>query len=311
VEVSVRSRVLATSFIAAIALLACAAEPAPFGSGLGGGGDDDDQPPSDDVCERWNQDRQDLSEGAWSGSLETCDPGDVSADGRDNALRLLNLYRFLAGLPEVETDPTRDAKAQACGLIMHANNQLSHNPPDSWTCWSADGAEAAGNSNIATAPGVTAVDLYMVDPGNATTLGHRRWILSNGLGPVGLGSTSNASCMWVLGGSGGAGNDWTAFPTPGEFPFGAVGPSWTSIDETGWSVQSDAIDLSSAQVAITADGEDHPVTVVQLDPGYGSAQAIAIIPQGWTTQPDTIYHVEVTGVAAPIAYDVDVVDCAD
>jgi hypothetical protein len=211
----------------------------------------------------------------------------------------------------VTTDGVRDEKAQACALIMHANGALSHNPPQSWTCWSADGAEAAGSSNIASAPGVMAVDLYMVDPGNATTLGHRRWILSNGLGPVGLGSTGVASCMWVIGGSGVGGNEWTAFPPPGAFPFEAVGPSWTTIDETGWSVQSDTINLAGAQVSITADGDDKPVTVTGLAQGYGSAHAIAIRPQGWTTEPDTTYEVEITGIATPISYEVEVVDCTE
>jgi hypothetical protein len=293
---------------------ACAADVPGYPGGLDGygdGDDDDDSSQSDDVCDRWNEDREDLSEGAWSGAVETCDPGDISEEGRENALRVLNLYRFLADLPEVDNDAIRDEKAQACALIMHANGSLSHNPPQSWACWTADGAEAAGSSNIATAPGVMAVDLYMVDPGNSTTLGHRRWILSNGLGPVGLGSTNNSSCMWVLGGTGTGGHEWTAFPNPGAFPYGAVGSSWATIDDTGWSVQSDTINLAGAQVAITADGEDMPVAVSQLQAGYGSTYAISIIPQGWTTEPDTTYEVEVTGIATPISYEVDVVDCSE
>lgn len=295
----------------ALSLASCAAEAPMFPEGLDGDDDDSSQSDADEICDRWNDDRQDLSEGTWSGSLATCDPGDISADGRENALRLLDLYRFLADLPEVTTDGVLNEKAQACALIMHANGALSHNPPESWTCWSTDGAEAAGSSNIAGAPGVMAVDLYMIDPGNPTTLGHRRWILSNGLGPVGLGSTGVASCMWVLGGSGVGGHEWTAFPPPGAFPYEAVGASWTSIDETGWSVQSDSIDLTGAQVSISADGDDMPVTVTSLAPGYGSAHAISIIPQGWTTEPDTTYAVEVTGIAVPISYEVEIVDCAE
>jgi hypothetical protein len=301
-----------TIHLAALMITSCAADDPGFFSGLGGDDDDnDDSSQSDDVCERWNDDREELSEGSWSGSLETCDPGDIDEQGRENALRMLNLYRFLAGLPEVVTDPVRDEKTQACALIMNANNQLSHNPPQSWACWTADGAEAAGSSNIAIAPGVMAVDLYMVDPGNETTLGHRRWILSNGLGPVGLGSTGGASCMWVLGGSGSGTAEWMAFPPPGVFPYEAVGPSWTTIDETGWSVQSDTINLAGADVTVTADGEDMPVTVAQLQGGYGSAYAIKLTPTGWTTEPDTTYDVEITGIATPITYQVEVVDCAE
>ncbi len=263
----------------------------------------------DEVCARWLSDRADLSEGSWSGDVGASDPGDMSADGRANALRLANLYRWMADLPAVQTDPTRDAKAQACALIMDAQGQLSHDPPMSWPCWSADGAEAAGKSNIAGGPAVMAVDLYMTDPGNDTTLGHRRWLLSNSLGPVGIGSTAGASCMWVLGGAGAAGLPWVAWPPPGAFPLQAVAPlGWASMDETGWSLQSDGIDLSGAQVTITRGGQDLPVQVNVLQQGFGSKYAIAMVPQGWTADVG-VYQVEVTGVAEPIAYEVEIVDC--
>src|SRR5687767_3810727 len=45
------------------------------------------------VCRRWVCDTADLGEGTWSGSTATCDPGDISAGGRANALKLVNLYR--------------------------------------------------------------------------------------------------------------------------------------------------------------------------------------------------------------------------
>ncbi len=155
------------------------------------------------------------------------------------------------------------------------------------------------------------VDLYMVDPGNSTTLGHRRWILSNSTGPVGLGSTDSYSCMWVIGGSGAGATEWTAWPSPGPFPLEAISPlGFASLDETGWSVQSDTIDLNGANVTITADGEARPVSVTNLAGGYGSSSAISMIPMGWTAQADTTYHVRVDGVAGgPIEYDVQIVDC--
>jgi hypothetical protein len=261
------------------------------------------------MCARWNADRAALDEGTWSGSVDACSAGDVTADGRASALRLVNLYRFLAGLPEVTTSPGLDAKAQRCALMMHANRALSHSPPDSWRCFSADGKEAAGSSNIATTAGVAAVDLYMVDPGNPTTMGHRRWILSNGLGPIGLGTTDGYSCMWVFGGRGSGGREWTAWPPPGPFPHEAVKPSWSSIDETGWTIQSASIDLRGAQVTVTAGGQTLPVTTTVLDANYGSRYALSFIPQGWTTRAGTTYHVAVTGGAQPIEYDVRVVDC--
>ena len=251
-----------------------------------------------------------MSEGQWSGALASCQAGDIDAQGRDNALRVVNLHRWLADLPPVQHDGARNDEAQKCALMMHANNMISHAPAMDWACYSTAGAEAAGNSNIATTAGVAAVDLYMLDPGNDNTLGHRRWILSNLLGPIGLGSTSEFSCMWVLAGGGAAGQPWTAWPPPGEVPFEVVQPvSWSTLDETGWSIQSDDIDLTAATVTISDGGVDQPVTVTQLAQGYGSQQALRILPQGWTSHLGHDYHVRVTGVVPIIDYEVTFVAC--
>ena len=262
------------------------------------------------VCNRWNMDRADRSEGTWSGSVGSCDAGDVSALGRANALKLVNLYRFIAGLPEVTTNSGRDDAAQECALMMDANGQLSHSPPSTWDCYTSTGAGAAGSSNIAGGPGVQAVDMYMDDYGNSSTLGHRRWILSNSLGAIGLGSTSSYSCMWVIGTGGNAGAQWTAWPSPGVFPFEAISTLyWSSLDDTGWSFQSDSIGLSNAEVTVTSGGQELPVTVTNLLGGYGSSSAISFIPDGWSTQPDTNYTVEITGITSPVTYEVQVVQC--
>lgn len=268
--------------------------------------------PAAEVCARWTADRTDMSEGTWSGAVAGCQAGDTGAPGRDNALKLINLYRWLAGLPAVGHDAGLDAKAQQCALMMHANGQLSHDPPMQWDCYSADGAQAAKNSNISSTPGVVAVDLYMVDPGNPTTFGHRRWILSNGLGPVGLGSTAVNSCMWVIGGQGGGDAAWTAWPPPGVVPIDAIHVPevpWADVDETGWTIQSDAIDLGAAQVTIREGGVDLPVKTTALMGGFGSASAVAMTPQGWTSEAGKTYTVEVNGVPQPFSYDVQVVAC--
>ena len=107
----------------------------------------------------------------------------------------------------------------------------------------------------------------MSDPGNETTLGHRRWILSNVLGPIGLGSTSRFSCMYVIGGSG-SGNSLDGLVPPGVVAlwthgFG-VGKGIRRNGRLGHS-QSDSINLSNAAVTITLDdGTDLPVTVTEI-----------------------------------------------
>ena len=265
---------------------------------------------STDVCTRWQADRADLSEGTWSGNVAACDAGDLSANARTNALRLVNLYRFLAALPAVTNDATLDAGDQACALMMRANNQLSHTPPNTWTCFTQAGADAAGASNISGGQAVSSVDAYMIDNGNETTLGHRRWVLSNSLGPIGIGGTDKASCMHTLGGTGKAGKAWMAWPAPGTIPLQAMIPArGPSVDTTGWSIQSEKIDLTNAVVKVTVGGVDQPVTVTQLLQNYGAKYALDFIPQGWKTEAGKTYSVVVTGISTAINYDVQIVDC--
>ncbi len=263
------------------------------------------------VCYRWNTDRADMSEGVWDGSVDTCDPGTPDPASVENALRLVNLFRWMSGLPEVHTTPELNERAQDCALIMEAYGGLTHYPAETFECYTNSGAQAASMSNISPYAGVYSVDLYMSDPGNSTTLGHRRWILSNGLGPIGLGSTSNYSCMHVIGGSGADSAPWTAWPPPGVVPYELTRLAWATLDQTGWSVQSDSMNLSGATVTITRDdGADLPVTVTQLGAYYGSLAAISMIPSGWEAEPGRSYdvHVEVSG--GVIDYTVDLVDCS-
>lgn len=265
------------------------------------------------VCARWNTDRADLSEGSWNGSTATCDAGTLSQDGIDNALRLVNLYRWLSGLPEVEVSSELNGKAQECALMMHEYGGLSHNPtPDVFGCYSEVGSEAAGKSNLSPYAGVYSVDLYMSDPGNESTLGHRRWILSNGLGPIGLGSTSEYSCMYVIGGTSNGTTPWAAWPPAGAVPYELMNLAWATLEETGWSLQSDSVDLTNAIVTITLDdGTDLPVTVNQLGQYYGSKWAISMVPNGWFSEPGRSYDVRVEATGGVIDYTVDIVDCAE
>jgi len=194
--------------------------------------------------------------------------------------------------------------------MMRANNMISHTPPTTWLCYTADGATAAGSSNVSGGQAVSSVDAYMIDNGNPTTIGHRRWVLSNSLGPIGIGGTDRASCMWTLNGTGRAGKPWMAYPPAGIVPLAAITPArGTGVDATGWSLQSDGINLANAQVTVTSGGVAMPVTVTQLMANFGSRYAIRFNPMGWTTQAGKTYSVAVTGVTPAINYDVQVVAC--
>jgi uncharacterized protein YkwD len=261
------------------------------------------------VCGRWNEDRAQRAEGSWSGSVAECEAGAYAEPGPSNTLRQVNLFRWLAGLPPVELSADRSAAAQACALLMHANRELEHEVPASWSCWSSASASAAGLSNLATTASVRAIDLYMTDQG-IRELGHRRWILSNTLGPIGVGSTSSYSCLHVISGDGRADARWVAWPPPGEVPIQALYmATWLDTDAAGWSVQSDFVDLRRGEVSVTRAGEPLAIETWVLAQGYGSTFGLGIRPLGWRSEVGETYDVIVSGVSEPIEWSFTVVDC--
>src|SRR5205085_4420578 len=95
-------------------------------------------------------------------------------------LRRVNYFRAMAGIPSSITFSNEySRKAQAAALMMGANNNLDHYPPMTWTCYTQDGYDAAGNSNLSLGnAGPQAVGGQVRDNGaNNTAAGHRRWIL--------------------------------------------------------------------------------------------------------------------------------------
>ncbi|HBW51582.1 MAG TPA: hypothetical protein DEF47_16940 [Herpetosiphon sp.] len=90
----------------------------------------------------------------WTGNASTCTPGTTTQAFRDTVLARINYFRRMAGMGTVTFDPALNAKAQQAALMMSRNRTLNHNPPSNWLCYSAEGSEAAGKSNLAA--GVTA-----------------------------------------------------------------------------------------------------------------------------------------------------------
>jgi MYXO-CTERM domain-containing protein len=269
---------------------------------------------ADEVCQRWVCDRADMSEGVSTASVASCDPGDLLPPGRPNALKLVNLYRFLTGMPAVTEDPTFDTDAQDCAIIQAANG-LTHTPAATATCYNATGATASDRSSICGGQAVGCIDLYMDDSSNATgpNFGHRTWILANSLGPVGFGSVGTgramtASCFYQVGGTGKAGVAYVGWPPAGPVPLQAF--TATELDKAGWSLQSDTINLNAATATVMDGTTNEPVTVSTNLGSYGATYAMGITPNGWTSQAGHSYTVTIGGTTTPIAYTVEVVDCS-
>ncbi len=127
--------------------------------------------------------------------LARCRPGVLRPDVTASFVAALNALRARHGLAPVRYNHDLEAQAAQAALMMAANNDLSHDPPPSWKCWTAAGARAAGSSNLL--GGVSSPYLAYEDDnamlaewmieGDSDEIGHRRWILDPNLAQTSLG----------------------------------------------------------------------------------------------------------------------------
>lgn len=238
----------------------------------------------------------------WTGNHATCNEGTTSAVFRQ-AIRLrINYFRAMAGVPSiVGLSDEYNRKAQKAALMMSMNNQLNHNPPPTWICYSADGAQAAGSSNLFLGVySVNAIDGYMYDPGSGNyAVGHRRWILypqtqlmgSGDIPPVNGYLAANA--LWVFDQFGtrpATREEFVAWPPPGYVPYQVVFPRW--------SFAYAEADFASTSVSMTLQGN---TTAVNMDPvvnGYGENTFVwePQVPLGTAPNIDQDYTVSINNV---------------
>lgn len=257
------------------------------------------------VCSDWAA--LPASAPVFGGDVAECSPGDLDPDDTEAALDHINFARQLAGLPAFTLNHDASTLALEAAVLMEANDRLSHSPDDTWACYTEQAAQTAEVSLLAKAPAVEAVGQYLVDFGNATTLTHRRWLLSDWLDTIGIGGTLETSAV-RLEGPWEVGNGWTAWPPEGAFPAELAVSGIYDLDGEGWSIQSDDIDLSEAEVTVTTADGTFPQAVEVLAPNFGSIHAIRFLPDGFSTTVGS-YTVDVAGVDTPFSYTVDIVAC--
>lgn len=260
----------------------------------------------------------------WDGNTATCTLGVNSLNHKEATLRRVNYFRAMAGLPGVVTlDTGRSDKCIGAAMMMSAHANLSHNPPATWTCYSAAGAEAAGKSNLALGrEGPGAIDLYMDDHGGGNEfVGHRRWLLYPPQVTMGTGSVptqngkSAANALWVLAtfGARPATPEYVAWPSPGYFPYQLL-PKLSSR----WSFSLPSAGFGTATVSVTQNGTPLTVSVIsRADTGYGDNTLVWTVAGVPTTAPAadrpylvTIDNVIVNGNPRTYTYTVTVIDPA-
>jgi hypothetical protein len=238
-----------------------------------------------------------LAELAWTGDTATCNAGTVSQLSQTRSLLRLNYFRRMVGLTPVTFVAALNSKCQQAALMMTANKALNHSPPTTWRCYTQEGADGAGSSNLSGGShSSAAMTQYMRDEGgNNTFVGHRRWILYPLLLEMGSGSTGSNNALATFGKRMAAYPAsmpaFVAWPAAGYFPYPLVAPRWS------FSVHNNA-DLSAAQVVMTGpDGKAMPQTLLPYVKGYGEP-TIVWEPAGIDVKnpADAVYSITVTGV---------------
>jgi len=195
-----------------------------------------------------------------------------------------------------------------------------------WTCYTADGAEAAGDSNLALGvSGWDAITGYIMDPGAGNSAaGHRRWILYPQTQIMGTGDVPAVSGFLAANGLNvfdanlfgprpSTREEYVAWPPPGYVPYQVV--------FARWSFAYDQADFTAATVSMKSNGMNIAVSPEQVQTGFGENTLVWIPmglndrdpwpqPAGDTTYTVTIGNVLIGGIPRSFTYDVIVFDPA-
>ena len=232
---------------------------------------------------------------SWTGDEPSCDAGSVTQETKDKIFRRLEYYRRAVGLLNtVAENTTKSQKAQLAALMMHANNQLDHAPPNSWKCYTEDGKEGAGNSLLTMINNAEAIDSYIRDFGaDNGPVGHRRWLLWPRLQEIGIGNTDQANAIWVIGNAGTPPADapeFISWPPEGYVPDRLVFPRW--------SFSIAGADFTGTRVSMTdKDGKNVSLQLEALSNSFGD-RTIVWVPEGIdnSVSEDTFYTVTLEDV---------------
>lgn len=239
----------------------------------------------------------------WSGDANTCTPGTIHPEFREATLLRINFFRALAGVPaNIVFLETYNDKARQMALMMVANEDISHDPPASWLCYTEEGAEAANKSNLSLgSAGPEAVSNYIRDDGayNAA-VGHRRWLLYPQTREMGSADAKSsrygeANVTWVRDGRyfntrPATRNDFVAWPPAGYCPY--------QLLPSRWSLSYPDADFSQARVSMIRGNTSISVSIESRQERYGENTLVWRPELESMTAPseDMSYQVEVGNV---------------
>lgn len=265
----------------------------------------------------------------WDGDVASCARGTTTPSFKDLVLTRINYFRALAGVPAgISFDSGNNDKCQEAALMMSANNSLSHMPPSGWACYTADGRQAAENSNLAIGnAGPDAVTAYMEDFGSGNTaVGHRRWIVYPQTKIMGTGDVpetggfNSANSTWVFDGHFSdprptTRTSFVSWPPAGFVPYQVV--------FARWSLSYPRANFGSATITMTSNGVSVATVKETVSTGAGE-NTVVWYPSGMNPNlsqsspwprpaADAVFQINVqnvtgSGVPTSFSYAVTVMD---
>ena len=230
------------------------------------------------------------------------------------AVRRLNAYRFLCGLPaNVTLDPEQTPLCSSRREAAQSRRQTRPYARQSGRARAEykDGYNGTSHSNIFTATPISSlaksVDAYMddSDAGNICRLGHRRWCLNPAMQTTGFGKYQNFSAMWSFDSRRPNLGDWdiVAYPARGYMPTEYFSPdrAWSLIVNRSRHRSSPPATSTSRSAAL--DDALHPGSPLELDykavetGGYGGGPAMIFRPKSLDMAAGRRYGVEIKGVS--------------
>ncbi|EGV27806.1 hypothetical protein ThidrDRAFT_4380 [Thiorhodococcus drewsii AZ1] len=266
----------------------------------------------------------------WAGDVDSCDAGTISTDFMDATLLRVNYFRAMAGVPsDVVLSAEGNLMAQQGALMLSANDELNHNPPSTWLCYTPDGAQALDDGSLSggtNGPG-SVYSAFRDNGDNNASTGHRYSTLLPTTTQLGTGDIPELgdhkerhvsywvdrdhNAPWGI-----LRDGFIAWPPPGFVPYPIVFPRWSLFYQDA--------DFSAATVEMSKDRAAVPVVIDSRNNDY--RQSIVWVPEGYDpgqysqiwnrVEQDTTYSVVVRnvvigGIARDLSYQVTIMDPAD
>ena len=232
--------------------------------------------------------------------------GELTEEAKQDALNALNFYRYIAGVPLVSITEEAQSYAQAAALVSAINRNLQHHPDRPEGMEDAMFSQAfhgAAHSNLTSIDNILSHSMLgcMLEVNGSPTFGHRRKLLDYYNTEAGFGMVKSFSAIFVDANL----TEDKAISYPGQnqpLEFFAPAYAWTVIIPE--RVDESAVNISVSNVK-TGEEWNFNKSAKNLRLAASTKGTCAIFAPSTDYREGDQYKVEITGIAKPISYEVN------